>query len=391
MKFKFLLLTAGLFLNSMFAVNAQDTKPYSEIANERAAKIVIGLAISNAAKEKKVKQMIADQYIALDKVQTATEAKIKSNPASKEEANKKSGAEVTKLHKSYIAKLSKELNKEQLDEVKNGMTYHTVPKTYANYLLMLPYISKEDQTFIWDNLVEARKLAMDAGSSKGKHALFNRYKGKIANYLAASGYDLKKEGVKWADRRNLKATTLEITESNRIISILNLQDKAKAESVRNLIAYQYQKLDELKKTFDQKLKENKNLQDKTQIEVADEAAWQVYKSSVDKQRDLYFEKLSGFINKDQIEIVKNEMTGNGLNEEYTKFQQLLPDMKEEHKAQVYQYLVEARENALNVLTSRERNQWFAKYRGRANNYLSKQGYNLRKATEELEKKQGANH
>jgi hypothetical protein len=390
MKTRILLLSTILLLNTVFTAVAQETKPYSEVANERAAKIVTGLAISNAAKEKKVQQMIAGQYIALDKIQTATEAKIKNNPALKEEVNEKAAIEVGKLHKSYIAKLSKELDKEQIDEVKNGMTYHTVPKTYANYLLMLPYISKEDETFIWNNLVEARELAMDAGSSKGKHALFNKYKGKIANHLAAKGYDLKKEGNDWASRRNTKDSSLAIKESNRIMSVLNIQDKAKAESVRNLVAYQYQKLEELKKGYGIRIGENKKLQDKDQVSKANEAAWQIYKTSVDRQRDEYFDKLAGFLNKDQIELVKNEMTGNGLHKEYARFQQLLPDMKEDHKAEVYKHLVEARENALNVLTSRERNQWFIKYRGRANNYLSKQGYDLRKATEELEKRQAQN-
>jgi len=391
MKTKITILTAVLFLNTILGTVAQETKPYSEIANERASKIMSGLSLANPSKEKKVKKIIADQYIALDRVQSSRDAKIKNNPAVKEEVGKQADAEIAKMHQNYLNKLGKELNQEQINEVKNGMTYHTVPLTYANYLLMLPYLAKEDQTFIWNNLEEARELAMDAGSAKGKHSLFNKYKGRIANHLAAKGYDLKKEGVDWAKRRATKANTLEITESNRITDVLNLQDKTKKESVRNLIAYQYQKLDELKKTFDQKTADNKKLHDKDQISQADEAAWQVYKSSVDKQRDQYFEKLSDFINKGQIEAVKNEMTANGLNEEYTKFQQLLPDMKEDHKAQVYKYLVEARENALNVLTSRERNQWFAKYRGRANNYLSKQGYNLRKATEELEKKQATNN
>ena len=390
MKTRILLLSSILLLNTFFSAFAQPTKPYSEVANERAAKIVTGLAISNAAKEKKVKQIVADQYIALDKIQTATEAKIKSSPSVKEEANKKAASEVDKLHKNFLAKLTKELDKEQLDEVKNGMTYHTVPKTYANYLLMLPYISKEDETFIWNNLVEARELAMDAGSASGKHALFNKYKGRIANHLSAKGYDLKKEGVDWAARRDIKATSLEIQEAGRISDALALQDKAKAESVRNLIAYQYQKLQDLKNNYDLKTKENKTLLNKDQVSKANEAAWQIYKTSVDKQRDLYFAKLAGFLNKDQIELVKNEMTGNGLNKEYARFQQLLPDMKEDHKAEVYKHLVEARENALNVLTSRERNQWFIKYRGRANNYLSKQGYDLRKATEDLEKKQTPN-
>jgi hypothetical protein len=53
-------------------------------------------------------------------------------------------------------------------------------------------------------------------------------------------------------------------------------------------------------------------------------------------------------------------------------------------------LVKARENALNVLTSKDRNQLFTKYRGRAKNYLSKQGYDLRRAIEDLKGKRVIN-
>src|SRR5690606_3141992 len=106
--------------------------------------------------------------------------------------------------------------------VKDGMTYNTVPLTYKNYLLMLPYLSEEEQSKIWSFLIEARDHAMTGGSSKEKHAWFNKYKGKIANYLAARGYDLKNEGVEWSARRDLKAATLPITESRRITEALAL-------------------------------------------------------------------------------------------------------------------------------------------------------------------------
>ncbi|HOB33816.1 MAG TPA: DUF3826 domain-containing protein, partial [Verrucomicrobiota bacterium] len=35
-------------------------------------------------------------------------------------------------------------------------------------------------------------IAMDQGSSNEKHAIFNKYKGRINNYLVRAGYDLKK-------------------------------------------------------------------------------------------------------------------------------------------------------------------------------------------------------
>ena len=68
---------------------------------------------------------------------------------------------------------------------------------------------------------------------------------------------------------------------------------------------------------------------------------------------------------------------------FLHYYQILPMCK---KKKVHDYLTEARDNAMNVLTTRGRNQWFAKFRGRANNYLAKEGYNLRKATEELERR-----
>lgn len=58
---------------------------------------------------------------------------------------------------------------------------------------------QKKQIMAW--LVEARELAMDGGSSKEKHAVFGKYKGRINNYLSAAGYDAKKA------ERNLKKSS----------------------------------------------------------------------------------------------------------------------------------------------------------------------------------------
>lgn len=368
---------------------AQDTKTYAEVAKERAEKIVTPLGIQEAGKNNKIKALVARQYISLNQIHSIRDEKLKNNPQQADAIKSSADKEVAKLHATYLRNLAKELNQTQIEEVKNGMTYHTVPLTYANYLLMLPYLTDEDQAKIKGFLIEAREHAMDGGTSKEKHAWFNKYKGKIANHLTAKGYDLKYEGVEWAKRRNLNAKDLEITESNRIIKALNLTDKSKSESVRNLVAYQYQQVSKIQAAKTVRMDAAQKLQ-KEAAEKESQAAWEESKAKLDQQRDLFVAKLSSFLNNDQVELVKNEITGQGLKKEYEKFQALLPDLTAEQKKKVYDYLVEARDNAMNVLTSRERNQWFAKFRGRANNYLSAQGYNLRKATEELEKKQGIN-
>lgn len=388
------IIVAIILTFSISLVMANERKEYAKIAKERASKIVSELKIDDPRIQLNINNLISNHYIKLNNLHSKRDLKIKKNPSNKDfvkDITKDTDEIAIKENEKFVQKLNNLLNQNQVEFIKDGMTYHTVPKTYTNYLLMLPVVSETDSKIILNYLKDGRDLAMIGGSAKNKHAAFNNAKGKIANHLAAKGYDLKKEGNDWADRRNTKDSTLAIKESNRITDILNLQDIAKKESVRNLVAYQYQKIEEFTEIKKNKFDENKKVENKEERGKADEAVWQEYKLGLDTQRDVFFKKLLEFINKDQIEIVKNEMTANGLINEYARFQELLPNLKEEHEKMVYQFLLEARENALNVLTNRERNQWFIKYRGRANNYLSKQGYNLRKATEELEQKQAENN
>ncbi len=390
MKYYKLFAISTMFL--VLSVTLLQAQSYKDVAIERADKIVPALGIADAKKAVRVRDHIADQYINLNKIHTERDNKIKgvegdANSKTKIESfKKKADSDIRTLHIAYLKKLSKDLDPAHIEKVKDGMTYNVVPLTFANYLLQNPYLSTQQQEKILAFLVEARELAMDGGSSHEKHAWFGKYKGKITNFLAAEGYDMKKESADWAKRRDTAAQTIAITQAANVVSALNLNDKAKRESVRNLVAHQYQKLEEIQNARTAKLAEIDNQQiAKEEKDKAITDAWADAKQRLDNQRSIYLAKLSEYISNDQIEVVKDEMTTHGLQKEYTKFQALLPNMTEVQKKKVYDYLVEARENAMNVLTGKDRNQWFAKYRGRANNYLAKEGYNLRKATEELEK------
>jgi hypothetical protein len=110
------------------------------------------------------------------------------------------------LHKEYLQKLSAELTTEEVEKVKDGMTYGVVPITYKGYIDMIPELTAEQKKQIMDWLIEAREHAMDAGSSEKKHWWFGKYKGRINNYLSAAGYDLKKEGEAWEKRRKAEKT-----------------------------------------------------------------------------------------------------------------------------------------------------------------------------------------
>jgi hypothetical protein len=104
------------------------------------------------------------------------------------------------LHKRFIAKLQRTLTDEQIEKIKDGMTYRVMPVTYTAYLDMIPALTAEQKEKIYNWLREARELAMDEGSSEDKHKVFGKYKGRINNYLSSQGYDMKAEEKAWQQR-----------------------------------------------------------------------------------------------------------------------------------------------------------------------------------------------
>ena len=104
-----------------------------------------------------------------------------------------------------MARLEAELTPEQVNQVKDGMTYGVVPITFKRYRELLPDLTVEQQAEILANLLEAREYAMDAGSSDEKHAWFGKYKGRINNYLSAAGIDMKQAEKDLAEREKAAA------------------------------------------------------------------------------------------------------------------------------------------------------------------------------------------
>ncbi|MGN7990362.1 DUF3826 domain-containing protein [Pedobacter sp. 22226] len=211
-----LLLTfAGI--TTIFAQNnaAGDKEAYTKMITDRAAKIVANLGISDAKKTEKVTAIVRDQYSDLNDIYAARDGRVKEikeknkdNKTERDSALAKDSrmvdASLAKLHKKYISKLSAQLTNEQVELVKNGMTYNVLPITYKAYQEEILTLTDDQKKQILTWLTEAREHAMDAESSDKKHAWFGKYKGRINNYLSAAGYDLKKEGIEWEKRRKAK-------------------------------------------------------------------------------------------------------------------------------------------------------------------------------------------
>jgi hypothetical protein len=191
--------------------SAEEEAAYTKTITQRADKIVAALGISDHSKAAEVSTIISKQYRNLSNIHAARDAKIKEaklqNTDNKElqaaaikAIEDKAKSALDKLHKKYISSLSAKLTSEQVEKVKDGMTYGVVPITYKGYNEMLPNLTEVQKKQILDWLIEARENAMDAETSDKKHWWFGKYKGRINNYLSAQGIDMNKASKEWQER-----------------------------------------------------------------------------------------------------------------------------------------------------------------------------------------------
>lgn len=183
------------------ANSGESSTAYAAEVTKRADKIVAPLDIVDDDKRARVRDLVAGQYQALSKIHAARDARIAEtkrtpgDPAVAESYTKaardNASLQLVEAHRRFVARLAVELTPDQVDKVKDGVTYGVVGITYKRYLDLFPNLRDEEKREILANLIEARELAMDGGSSEEKHAVFGKYKGRINNYLSKAGYDMK--------------------------------------------------------------------------------------------------------------------------------------------------------------------------------------------------------
>lgn len=179
------------------------------------------------------------------------------------------------------------------------------------------------------------------------------------------------------------------TRSHQLVNQLGIADIAKRQQVHRVLN---DHLNALRLIFDERKKAMDDAEKNATKELADSrarAAWDAAGGKLNKLYAAFLGKLSILLTLNETEKLKDLMTEGGLQREYHHYLALLPHLSEQQKIQVAAYLREARENAMNAATAQNRVEWFIKFRGRANNYLAAAGYDLRKATEELETRSNA--
>ena len=214
-----LLFLCGWISAGAVDLNKENRDPkYVESIVNRSQKIVDKLGLTDVKVAEDVCNIIANRYFELNDIYEIRDAKVKTvkesgltgdakNEALKAAENEKDAA-LYRSHFAFPASLSLFLNEEQIEAVKDGMTYGVVKVTYEATLDMIPSLKEEEKVQIYAWLVEAREFALDAENSNKKHAAFGKYKGRINNYLAKRGYNLTKEREEWAKRVKARGGTL---------------------------------------------------------------------------------------------------------------------------------------------------------------------------------------
>lgn len=175
--------------------------------------------------------------------------------------------------------------------------------------------------------------------------------------------------------------------SNKIVSALGISDNSRLIRVRDIIAQQYYDLNKIHSERDAKIKEAKqSLKNRDSLAIAIKN----FENEADaKMYSLHFafiSKLMVELDADQIIKVKDGLTYGVVPITYNGYLAMLPNLTETQKAQIYAWLVEAREHAMDAESSDKKHGWFGKYKGRINNYLTSQGIDMKKASMDWEKR-----
>lgn len=181
----------------------------------------------------------------------------------------------------------------------------------------------------------------------------------VFGWLSAGAVDLNK------DNRDPQYVESIVKRSQKIVDKLGLTDVKVAEDIRNVIANRYFELNDIYEVRDAKVKKIKEsglsgaAKDDALKAVEYEKDAALYRSHF-----AYPANLSLFLDEKQIEVVKDGMTYGVVKVTYDATIDMIPSLKEEEKAQIYAWLIEAREFALDAENSDKKHAAFGKYKGR---------------------------
>jgi len=175
--------------------------------------------------------------------------------------------------------------------------------------------------------------------------------------------------------------------AKKIVATIGITDSLKANHVKNIIANQYRNLNDIQTLRDTQIKAIK-------VSGGDKDAVNEQVKKIENEADSkitalhckFLSALSKELTPKQVDQVKDGLTYNVVHVTFNGYTQMIPELTDKQKEQIMAWLVEAREHAMDAGSSEKKHAWFGKYKGRINNYLSAQGYDLKKEGQEWEKR-----
>jgi Protein of unknown function (DUF3826) len=171
------------------------------------------------------------------------------------------------------------------------------------------------------------------------------------------------------DEADAKYTATLQARSADILKVLALDDTNKAAKVQEIIIAQYRSLNAWHNTNDSKLKAVRS----------DKAATAQIHASLKVLHDNYLAALAQYLTPAQIDQVKDKMTYGKVQFTYQGYCNQYPNLTDANKQEILRLLKEAREDAMDGGSSKEKTAIFQRYKGVINNYLSKQGLHPEKS------------
>jgi hypothetical protein len=216
-----LLLTAAALL--VPPARGQDSTPpatseelessYTIAIEGRTSNILRSLSLPDAGKAARVHDIIITQYRALRTRDVGVERLLSSlsKDAAGVETNRAAITQLVSrsLHDQFLARLGRELTPEQIEAVKDRMTYGKVKHTYDAYCAIVPNLTEPEKARIMELLTQARDEAIDGGSAGEKTDIFQKYKDRINDYLNARGRDVAKATAEWEAKQEAASQTAE--------------------------------------------------------------------------------------------------------------------------------------------------------------------------------------
>ena len=170
--------------------------------------------------------------------------------------------------------------------------------------------------------------------------------------------------------------------SAKIVSGLGLRDTEREGAITRILVEQYLSVNEIHARY----KPAPKPQD---LDAASRMRWEADRHRMTEQKtgalqvlhDSFLGSLAPHLDAAGIDAVKDGMTYRVMPITYAAYLDMLPGLTMEQRIRVMDWLREARELAMDEGSSTAKHAVFGKYKGRINNYLSAQGFDLKRETE----------